>query len=163
MTPVVVLCIGNAFRRDDGLGPAVAAVLRDRAPDVDVIDLDGEPARLVDTWAGAEAVVLVDACRTGAEPGTITRFEIDHDRPPPAVTSGAVTSTHAASVGEAIALGRATGRVPASLVVFAVEGEDFAMGPGLSDRVEAAVGVVATRILADLRRCGPVDRRERSA
>jgi hydrogenase maturation protease len=162
MTSVVVLCIGNAFRRDDGVGLAVADVLRDRAPDVELIELDGEPARLVDAWTGADAAVLVDACRTGAEPGTITHYETDGDQPPPVLPASAVTSTHAASVGEAIALGHALGRMPASFVVYAVEGEDFAAGPGLSDRVAGAVDVVATRILSDLRRYGTLDQRERS-
>jgi hydrogenase maturation protease len=159
----VALCIGNAFRRDDGVGPAVAEVLRDRAPDLEVVDLDGEPARLVDAWADAAVAVLVDACRSDAEPGTVSRFEINGDQPPPVLPGGAVTSTHAASVGEAIALGLAMDRMPASVVLYAVEGEDFAQGLGLSDRVAGVVGDVATQILSDLRRYGVARRREGSA
>lgn len=158
MRPAVVLCIGNAFRRDDGVGPAVADALGQRLPDAlpgtDVVALDGEPARLVDAWTEVEVAVVVDACRSGAPPGTVTRLEIDRDGPPPALAPVAVTSTHAASVGEAIALGRALGRMPARVVVYAVEGEDFSPGPGLSDPVAAVVDEVADHIVAELGRQG---------
>lgn len=156
MTPAVVLGVGNAFRRDDGVGPAVAELLHLLAPGVEVLTLDGEPARLVDAWTGAAAAIVVDACRSGAPPGTLTRIEVDGDRPPPVLTPGPVASTHAASVAEAVALGRALGRMPSRIVVYAVDGADFGPGPGLSDAVAAVVGDVATQVLAELSRLGAV-------
>ena len=62
--PVVVIGVGNEFRRDDGAGPAVVARLRDLAPPgVRLVITDGEPTRLIDAWAGAALAVVVDAVR----------------------------------------------------------------------------------------------------
>ena len=42
---VVVIGVGNEFRHDDGIGPAVVARLRGQAPAaVDLLVSDGEPA-----------------------------------------------------------------------------------------------------------------------
>ena len=43
MTATVVLCVGNPFRRDDGVASAVAGLLRSALPEgVPVVELDGE-------------------------------------------------------------------------------------------------------------------------
>ena len=67
--PVVVIGVGNEFRRDDGAGPAVVARLRDLAPPgVRLVITDGEPTRLIDAWAGAALAVVVDAVRARVAP-----------------------------------------------------------------------------------------------
>jgi hypothetical protein len=53
------------------------------------------------------------------------------------------------------------GRLPARLVVFAVEGRDFAPGMGLSDEVRAAVPLVVSSIVAELTALTPVAFRRR--
>jgi hydrogenase maturation protease len=61
---VVVIGVGNEFRRDDGVGPAVVASLRDRVPPgVDLVLTDGEPTRLIEAWTGAVLAVVIDAVR----------------------------------------------------------------------------------------------------
>lgn len=157
MTGPVVVGIGNPFRRDDGVGTAVADRLR-RAlpPGVRVVALDGEPARLVDAWAGAPVAIVVDAMRSGAAPGTLRRTELattagrdDRVDVPEPVAPARSASSHAYSLRDAVDLGRALGRVPARLVLYTVEGRDFADGPGLSDPVAAVVPEVAARVVAD--------------
>jgi hydrogenase maturation protease len=156
-TPTVVIGVGNSFRRDDGVGEAVAEHVRDALAPVgewvQVMARDGEPARLIDAWDGAGLAIVVDAMRSGGRVGAVHRVEVDPlEGPPPAelLESAAQASTHGAGVGEAVALGRALGRLPRRLVVFAVEGEDFGDGPGLSTRVEAAVAEVAALVVAEL-------------
>lgn len=156
MTATVVLCVGNPFRRDDGVASAVAKLLRGRLPTgVPVVELDGEPSRVVDAWAGTRLAIVVDAARSGATPGSVRRVEIaGGDRverwmavgPPPATRQ---TSSHGASLAEAVALGRALGRLPARLVLYAVEAGDLSTGPGLSEPVARAVPTVAARVRAD--------------
>lgn len=156
MTTSVVLCVGNPFRRDDGVASAVAKLLRGRLPTgVPVVELDGEPSRIVDAWAGAGLAIVVDAARSGATPGSVRRVEVaGGDRverwmavgPPPASRQA---SSHGASLAEAVALGRALGRLPARLVLYAVEAGDLGTGPGLSDPVARAVPTVAARVQAD--------------
>ena len=143
---IVVVGVGNPWRGDDGAGPAVAAALRDRldpgAP-VDVVDLDGEAARLVDAWDGADLAVVVDAVRTGAPPGVLHRLDAGD------VHATATASSHALGVQHAVALARALGRLPRRLVLVGVEGADFGHGTRLSDQVAAAVEP-ASRLVAEV-------------
>ena len=75
--PVVVVAgLGSEFRRDDGAGPLVraravheAGVGRDIGPISDPLDLLG-------VWDGADLVVVVDAVRSGAPPGTVQVVEL---------------------------------------------------------------------------------------
>jgi len=70
-TDAVVIGIGNPFRNDDGIGPAAAAQIEGlRLPGVRVVMSDGEPAGLLEAWAGADLAVVVDAIyRVPASPG----------------------------------------------------------------------------------------------
>ena len=144
----VVIGVGNAYRGDDAVGLAVAQQVRGSTPaDVVVRECEQEPTRLVDAWEGADVAVVVDACAGGAVPGSVHRFDVG-DRPLPA--RGFRSSTHAFGVGDAVELARALGRLPGRLVVYGVEGEDFASGAGLSPPVAAAVAGVAEAIAGDL-------------
>jgi hydrogenase maturation protease len=146
--PALVIGVGNAYRRDDGAGVMVARGLRAAGlPGVEIIERSGEGAALLESWREADLVILIDAVRSGAAPGTIHRLEIPGDTLP----SGFFHySTHAFSVAEAVELGRALGLLPASMVVFGIEGAEFGAGEGLSPAVREAVSEVARRITAEL-------------
>ena len=140
---VVVIGVGNLYRRDDGVGPAIAERLRGRR-DVEVATCEQEPSRLLDAWAGADLALVVDAVASGAEPGTVHRFDASERAVPSSVFRG---STHAFGVGEVIELARALGRLPGRVIVYGVEGAEFAAGDGLSPAVAAAVGPLAAELI----------------
>ena len=150
---MVVIGVGNEFRRDDGAGPAVVARLCDLAPPgVRLVVTDGEPARLIDAWTGAALAVVVDAVRaqspdTGPpRPGTVHRFEVAG----PGAGPGGPASSHGLGFDDAISLAIALDRMPGRLIVHAIEAADLTLGPGLSPPVAAAVGAVAGAVLDDL-------------
>jgi len=144
----VIVGVGNEYRRDDGAGLAVAARLQGRVPGcVDIIACEQEPSRLLDAWDGADTALVVDAVESGAAPGTLSRFDAS-ELPIPARLFR--TSTHAFGVGDAIELARVLGRLPARIVVFGVEGAEFAAGEGLSAAVAAAIEPAVTAVLEDL-------------
>jgi hydrogenase maturation protease len=133
----LVIGVGNPWRRDDGIGWAVATAARHRLDtDVDVRWCDGEPGRLLDAWVDADLVVVVDATCSNGVPGAIQVLS-------PSAAEGAQSSarlgTHALGVGQALALGRAVGRLPRSLVIVGIEGHDHGFGQTLSGPVAAAV------------------------
>jgi hydrogenase maturation protease len=147
---VVVIGVGNPWRRDDGAGPAVATAFRARLDDsVAVLELDGEAARLVDAWDGADLAVVVDAVRTGAVPGTVHLLEADADAGGEAGPAGRTTSSHGLGVEQAIELARVFGRLPRRLVLVGIEGADFGPGSDVTPGVAAAVGP-AVRVIADV-------------
>jgi hydrogenase maturation protease len=150
---VVVIGVGNRYRRDDGAGPAVLDALATgtTALHARLVELDGEPARLVEAWVGVDLAIVVDALRSDrAVPGTIRRVEVGDDIAVLGDASGAAAGSHALGVGTAAALGRALDRMPARLVVFAVEGANFDHGEDLSEPVRRAVTDVTARITAEI-------------
>jgi len=144
-----VIGVGNAYRRDDAAGLVAARRLAAAAGDrVELREESGEGAALLDAWAGAGLVILIDAMDSGGRAGTVRRAEAKAGPLPAALSR---CSTHAFGVAEAVELGRALGRLPERLVVFGIEGGDFTAGVGLSPAVERAVTRVVRRALAEIR------------
>ncbi|WP_433560331.1 hydrogenase maturation protease [Nocardia sp. CA-151230] len=147
----VVIGVGNDYRRDDGIGPEVVRYLEKLGlPGVSVEICDGEATGLLDLWADAELAVVVDAvlCEPST-PGRIWRTTVDTLR---GLTHA--TSSHALGIPDALPLGRMLDRVPAELVVIAVEAQRLDLGFGLSGPVAAARPDVVAAVLAELARLG---------
>jgi len=142
----LVIGAGNELRRDDGAG--VAAVHRLRSAGLEVLQAGGDLALLVRLWEGRERVIIVDAVRSGAAVGTLHRFDAIAGPLPAIFDRG---STHSFGVAEAVELARVLGRLPASLVLYGIEGADFSPGEGLSPEVEQAVELAAARIEYEVR------------
>lgn len=150
--PAVLIGVGNEFRGDDGAGPRLVAGLGDRVPaGVRSVLSDGDPAELIDAWAGARLAVVVDAVRASpAVPGRLHRLALDGRHPLP----GGAVSSHGLGVGEAVGLAHALNRLPRLLIVHAVEAGDVSPGTGLTAAVSAALPELAAAVLADLTRGG---------
>jgi hydrogenase maturation protease len=139
-----VIGVGNPWRRDDGAGVAVARRLGELAPPgVEARTHEGDGAGLLDAWAGERHVVIVDAARSGAAPGTLVRFDAGAE---PLPARGLRSSTHGFGVVEATELARSLGRLPERLEVYAIEAADLGAGPGLSPSVASAVEALARQL-----------------
>lgn len=136
----LVIGIGNAFRRDDGAGLAVAEKLRGR-PGLDVATHHGEGTGLMALWRGRADVVVIDAASSGDAPGTVHRLAAGQI--PPELR---FFSSHAFGLADAVAMSRALGELPPRFQVIAITGGDFSAGEGLSEAVEKAVGRVAAEL-----------------
>jgi len=172
--PVVVVGIGNPFRTDDGIGPAIIELLDERivtvntspgSVDYDTVQLDGEPTRVIEAWDQRRLAVICDAVCWGAQPGTVheaTIADLDGIAPPESPAS-----SHAAGVAEAVALGQALGRMPDRLIVVGIEPASVAFGHRLTPEVAGSLGVVLDRILflvnGDSANREPASRAQKSA
>jgi hydrogenase maturation protease len=146
---VLVIGVGNAYRNDDAVGLVVGRLIRELHIDgLTVVEATGEGTNLIDTWRDAGLVILVDAVRSGAEPGTIHRFDARAQKLPTRLFSH---STHSFSVAEAIELARKLDRLPLSLIVYGIEGKDFCVGNKLSEEIEKAAHHAAQRVIQDVR------------
>ena len=160
----VLIGIGNPFRRDDGIGPALVAAMGELdLPGVSLIVSDGQPSHLLDAWSGAQLAVLVDAVRReAAVPGRIHRsvvYPAQLHAPSKCgdVLAGAAressgsASSHRLGIPDAVGLGEALGQLPRRLVAFAVEAADIGYGPGLSAAVAASLPDLTLAVLTELR------------
>jgi hydrogenase maturation protease len=148
----VVIGIGNRYRRDDGSALRVIDALAGRVPpSTIVVESDGEPARLIDSWSGAPIAVVVETVRQGNAPGSVAGIAWDEhvER-----SGGGEHGSHSLGILEAIALGRAVGRMPRALHLVAIEPEDLGWGEGLSNPVAGCIDTAADLVLDYLRQAG---------
>lgn len=137
------------MRHDDGAGIEVARSLLDRPhrAGIEVCETQGEPVGLLEAWRAHDAVVLVDAMRSGARLGTIRRLDASHEPLPAQLRRS--SSTHAFALDEAIELGRALGWLPRRVIVYAVEGRIFEAGVGLSDELDSVMAALTDAVLRE--------------
>ncbi|MDH4178018.1 MAG: hydrogenase maturation protease [Thermoleophilia bacterium] len=140
-----VAVLGSRYRGDDAVGPLVGDRLREAG--LSVLDCREEPTRLLDAIEGLDLLVVVDAVRSGAEPGTIHRLE-SHGEPLPGDL--ALASTHAFGIAETLELARALGRAPRRVVVLGVEGARFGLGEQPTPAVAAALDALTAQVRAEL-------------
>jgi hydrogenase maturation protease len=137
----LVIGLGSPDRGDDTVGAAVARVVASRHPGLEVLEHE-DPLGLLDLWTGHDPVVLVDAVRSGAAPGTVHWIETGSGGPPVSRRRwafGGHGSTHAIGLAEMVELARALGRLPERMLVVGVEAAGFEHGASLSPEVVAAV------------------------
>lgn len=146
---VVVIGIGNPCRGDDSVGRIVVRRIKRRNPPfLRAIEHDGEGTSLMELWRGAGSVIVVDAVSSGSVTGTIHRFDALLQSLPARLFN---VSTHAIGLTEAVELARALKQLPGRLVVFGIEGSQFAVGAKPSAGVQEAVPYVVDRVLEEAR------------
>jgi hydrogenase maturation protease len=146
---VLVIGVGNETRRDDAAGLIVSRKLKAELSEdgVVVVEETGDGARLVERWRGFNITILIDALRSGDEPGRVHRFEA-HKSPLPA--SLFQYSTHAFGVPQAIELARAMDQLPQRLIVYGIEGKRFDQGTSLSHVVEQAAQELVESLIIEI-------------
>lgn len=151
MTNLVrVIGIGTPYRGDDAVGARVIAGLARRVadtPGVELLELDGEPVRLVQAWEGDAAVIVIDAVRSGAAPGTIHRLDADEVRAR-GTADRSPASGHALGLGDALDLAAVLDRMPDSLEIYAVEAASFELGAPMTDTVATACARLVEEVAA---------------
>ena len=170
MSSVLVACVGNIFKSDDGFGVEVAAVLARRPlPDeVRVVDFGIRSVHLVyELLSGYDVLVLVDTvAQQEGPPGTlylIEPFETPRSSAPqgppgaPASYDGdplpeVMLDAHDLSPGGVMALVPTLGGHVERILVVGVQPLTLDDGIGLSDPVRAAVVPAAEMVVATVER-----------
>lgn len=149
----LVIGLGHPDRGDDAVGLIAAEALADIVSDmVTVVTSTTGLLEHADAIAGAGRVVVIDAVRSGAVPGTVMRLSpCDLD------AETASFSSHGVGLASELALLDRIGRLHADTVVIGVEVDDVALGTGLSRPVLDALPAVVTTVLGALAELGAAD------
>lgn len=141
---VAIVGIGNHSRGDDAAGLEVALRLGDLDGDsVAVRTHRGEALGLIELIEHAGAALLIDAVRSGAPPGTLHEHDVSAEPLPVGLSRG---STHAFGVADSIELARRLGRLPATVIVFGLEGRRWELGAPMSEPVARSIPMLAVAI-----------------
>lgn len=145
---IAVVACGNPNRSDDGAGLAVLEQLKsrgfDQRPELRLLNAGTDGMATMFAARGCRSLIVVDACRSGSEPGAI--FE---------VPGGELKQTYSPDLNlhdfrwdHALFAGKSIFRdeFPDDVLVFLIEAQRLDFGIGLSAVVSSAVAKVADRI-----------------
>jgi hydrogenase maturation protease len=133
---VVLLGLGNPYMKDDGAGILIAGELKKRDLGRGVLVLASRflDASLIWQVRNAAAIVIIDALRSGAPVGTVSRFSLTSRRTPMA----GLPSLHELQLHDLVDLA-GLDAVSCPLAIVAVEPKDCGIGEGLTKELIAAV------------------------
>ena len=137
-----IIGCGTANRADDRAGLVVAEQLRQLGFEAEAYD--GDPLALLERWSDVDDVIVVDAVRTGALPGTVHVWDRELPR-----CSGTAVSSHGFDIGKAIELARVLNKLPATLRVYGIEAGCFERTSKISPEVETAIRLVVRQISSE--------------
>jgi hydrogenase maturation protease len=148
---IVILGVGNVLLSDEGVGVHVANRLMEMElpPNVEVIEGGTHGFRLMNIVTEADRLVVVDAVKGGASPGSIYRFDI---KDAPSYPDVFKTSAHQIGILEVIHLSELVGRIPETTII-GVEPKSLAMGLELSPQVADKLPKVVETVLKEVQCC----------
>ncbi len=147
---IKIIGIGQSLRGDDAAGLKAVQLWHEiyqakpDRPNVKVVMAYNPSLGLLGLLEGARLAILLDAVRSGAEPGTIQRINEDQIS---AFGSG-TGSAHGWGVAESLAMGRQLNYpgLPPRLIFIGIEAGTLTLGEALSPPVESALPAAARLI-----------------
>ncbi len=146
---VLVLGVGNILLQDEGVGVRVVEEMQRRfqAPaGVEILDGGTAGMGLIDDLLDKDAVIIVDAVRTGAPPGTVVRLAGDEV---PVFLQQRI-SPHQLGLSDVLATLTLIGKRPAHLVLFGVVPQSLELSLELTAAIERMVAVLVDKVVAEL-------------
>jgi hydrogenase maturation protease len=140
----LVIGVGNLLRCDDGAGVHVVDRLRTEAPHIDAEDVAMGSIEIIEAMKGYDRVIVVDAVRTGAEPGAVFNVDLSKGDEPPTLTS-----SHGVDLVTTLALGARLypDEMPREQIIIGIEAGDITT---FSDECTPPVEAAIRRVVEDI-------------
>ena len=143
---LAIIGCGNSNRCDDGVGPAVIALLQSGPlpRGVSLYDAGTDGMSVMYRAKGMSRLIIIDAKMPENSPGAIFKVpgEVLQSTPPHSLNLHDFRWDHALFAGRKIY----ADSFPAAIDVFLIEAESLQLGVGLTPRVNEAAMIVAARI-----------------
>jgi hydrogenase maturation protease len=143
----LVLGMGNTILTDDGVGIAIAHRLKERKPELDVVETSEAGLALLDFVVGYDRLIIVDSIKTEeGEPGELYKMELGAMKP-----TSHLTSLHGVDMATAFKLGQKLGyKMPQRVSIYAVEVKDnTSFGEGCTEEVGGKLSLITEQIIGE--------------
>ncbi len=154
MNNTCIIGIGNPLMADDGVGPHVISLLRDRNLPVYLIELDTPGYALMTHIADRKRVIVIDAADFGAAPGMVRKIEASHATPLQdqvrSLKENDRLSQHGMDVFSAFQTALEYGLAPQDIMLYCIQPCRLEQFMGLSPEVKAAAEKVAEEIALEI-------------
>ncbi len=139
-----VLALGSAHGDDRAAWLVTDRLKREQITGLKA-DIVSEPLAILNYLEDCKTLILLDACRTGGEPGTIHRLVW----PDPRIQSDVSNSTHGFGVASVLAMAEALGRLPPRVVLLVIEADNCQPGDELSAALSSTLNDLYSLVLAE--------------
>lgn len=139
----LILGVGNILRKDDGIGPKVIEVLRQRPlANVDLMDGGIDGLALLDKITEYKKVILIDAVNMNTAVGTVKVFT-----PSDALIniSSDALSTHGLGLAELIKLMQEL-EIKTQLQIIGVQPQDISFGEELTPEIASKIPEIVEKL-----------------
>jgi len=143
---VAVICLGNRYMKDDGIGVRVAEELTNGQHGVVADAFHSLDLAQLANYSSASRIIIVDALKGGGRPGTVSRYSIVPGTDPIESMPGA----HAMKLHEIIGIARRMKILSCPVDVVGVEPKDCSPGEGMTEELERAVPDVCAVVYKEL-------------
>jgi hydrogenase maturation protease len=143
----LVLGVGNSILTDDGIGILVAREIKERNPELEVIETSEGGLAFLDHMVGCDKLIIVDSVKSGqGEPGELYKLDLEDLKP-----ASDVSSSHGVSIATAFKLGQKLGyKMPESVSIYAIEIKDNStFGEGCTEEIERIIPSTAKKIMEE--------------
>lgn len=146
---LTIIGCGNLNRSDDAVGVVIAQRLQQFLaqhpyPDVQVYDCGTAGMEVMFQARGSKSLVIIDACKTGSEPGAV--FQVPGSElealPEPSYNLHDFRWDHALAAGRQIF----KDDFPSDVTVYLIEAENLAFGFELSSPVKRSADIVFEQV-----------------
>ena len=146
----IVVGIGNALLRDEGVGCHVVHALEEiPLPDVEIID-GGTCPDVLQRLEGADKLIIVDAVKGGGMPGQIYRFHLEDIT----VEQKPFLSLHDMNLVDSLMLMQLRHNI-GEAVIIGVEPREISWGLELSPELKEKMPQIADAVLSELNNTNP--------
>lgn len=151
MSRIVIAGMGNVLLSDDGLGPYVIEQLAAHyafGPEVELLDIGTPALDFLLYFANADLLLVIDAVRSSAPPGTLLRFSrediLRHHAP-------LRLDSHSPALGHALQFGAFADVSPRDVLLVGIAVENTETGTRLSESVRTAIPALIEMIAGEIR------------
>lgn len=148
---VLVLGLGNILLSDEGAGVKAVEELQrcyDCSGAVEIIDGGTIGLELLPYFEERSHIVIIDAVKTGKNPGTIVRID-----DPPAYFRDR-TSPHQIGLADVLGIAAITDKLPRNITLFGIEPKQLSTGLTLSTEVAQNLSRLVDMVVAELKTIG---------
>ena len=144
--------LGDPGRGDHGVGPRVLQLMR-AGPDTFRLAPSQDMLSLLDLGKACPRVIIVDAARSGGEPGAVLTLELVGPVSQ-AIRRGGTNVLgpflHGVDLSQVLMMADSMGSLPEKITLYGVVGQNFGRGAPLSPAVEATARELALLLSYEL-------------
>ena len=144
---ITVVGVGNLLLKDEGIGAHTTHALQqiDIPHNVKIVD-GGTSPDLPYYLENVDKLIIIDAVKTGGQPGTIYRFHpYDMD-----IESEGIISLHELGLEQSLRMMRLTGNTPKETVIIGIEPKEINWGTELSAELQQKIPEIINAVLNEI-------------